>query len=76
MSISTISSLSSFSAAETGPMNSSTRALQARNSSMDNPITADWYLSCSPSGYSTRALTRVPWVCRVKMMASTLTQVL
>ena len=47
-----------------------------RKTRKDRLITLDWYLICSSSGYSTLAFTRVPWVCRVAAMASTLTHTL
>ena len=66
-----ISSLCSFSSADTWGRNNSTAELNTAKASSDRVITEDWYFSCCSGGYSTRALTRVLLVCRVKATAVT-----
>ena len=54
-----------------------TRSLVRKsNTTKDRNNTEDWYRFCSSSGYSTRAFTRVPWVCIVNRIATTLAQML
>ena len=59
-----------------GSRNRRMRPVTAAKIRKDRVITLDWYLGCSSSGYSMRALTRVPWVCNVAAMARMLTHTL